>query len=846
MKYVLLVALALPQMVFADDYRLPAEIVPVAQSIDLRLDPSVEDFTGSTTIKLDVQQDVQRIGVNQVGLTLSHIALKGGDGTRSLSVEDDQWERVWLSDGNTIPAGEYELSIEFEGQHSTDSLGMHRVTFEDKDYIFTQMESMYARRAFPLFDEPAMKIPFTLTIEAPEDLVVVANTPVESSSRDGEWQRVKFMETPPLPSYLIAYAVGPLDYAELDGISIPGRVYVPKGHADELGFVLRETPKILAALEDYFGSDYPFRKMDFVAVPEFAFGAMENPGLIAYRTDILLVGDEASGNQAAQVLNVIAHEIAHIWYGDVVTMAWWDDLWLNEAFATWMANTILENVYPQYETVLNLPQQGAFASDELTTSKPVRGVVRNNDEIFESVGLNYSKGHALLRMLERYVGPEVWQRAIRKYVETYAWSNATEKDLWAIVSDESDIDVSGIAGDFLNQPGFAIISVDDQGRVTQERYVREGLKVEDMTWRLPLNVKYKVDGEIRQTSMLLDKRRGELDVPRNADWVFPDAGGNGYFRWSTSDERFYNLVDDFEELSAREKIALLDNTEALLNNGALTMADYLYVLERLLKDPHPLVFLPALEKLKQIGEEFVDAFTEESFAAFIDRSLGPRYLEIGIEQKQDDTQAVLRLRPRLVRTLGQFGSDTRLIDEASAMVDRYFDSADSIQSEMALEAMRVTAMNDDGGRYNDYQRVYLDSDNAGQKSNILSAIYFRNPEVVRRHLDFTLTDEVQAGDTLTGLSLYAYVLDDHSLLYEWLNENFDALLEKVPAAYAPLLPQAVASSCRQDNLERLVAFFESRGEQYAPSLAKARETQESCIARRGRHIDAFREFLESL
>jgi hypothetical protein len=199
----------------------------------------------------------------------------------------------------------------------------------------------------------------------------------------------------------------------------------------------------------------------------------------------------------------------------------------------------------------------------------------------------------------------------------------------------------------------------------------------------------------------------------------------------------------------------------------------------------------------------------------------------------------------LVRALGQFGSDARLIEEASAMVDQYFDSADSIQSEMALEAMRVTAMNDDGGRYDDYQRIYLDSDIAGQKSNILSAIYFQNPEVVRRHLDFTLTDEVQAGDSLTGLSLYAYVLEDHSLLYEWLDENFDALLAKVPGAYAPMLPQFVASSCRQDNLDRLVAFFESRGEQYAPSLAKARETQESCIARRDRHVDAFREFLES-
>ena len=540
------------------DYRLPSGVEPLSQLIELRIDPSRTDFGGATSIKLNVQQLTDRIGINQVGLTLANIALSGVEGQRTLQATDGEWDRSWLADGEPISPGDYTLTIEFSGEYATDALGMHRTSFEGNDYVFTQMEAMYARRAFPVFDEPSFKVPFQLILSAPEGLTVVANTPPEAKEEKDGWQRVTFMPTPPLSSYLIAYAVGPLDRVAIEGLSVPGHVYVPKGHAGELGFVLQHTPTIVAALEDYFDSKYPYRKLDFVAVPEFAFGAMENPGLITYRTDLLLVGDEVAGRQAINVLNVIAHEVAHIWYGDVVTMAWWDDLWLNEAFATWMANTILETVYPQYNTALNLPQGGAFAADQLTTSRPIRRLVRNEDEIFESLGLNYTKGHALLRMLERYVGHEVWQRAIRKYVDKFAWSNATESDLWAVVSEESGLDISDIAGDYLNQPGFASIDIDEAGAVTQKRYVRQGLNVEEKLWRIPMNVKYKADGQVRQTYMLLEGKTGALDIPSTTDWVFPDAGGNGYYRWTTSLDQFYNLIDDIDELSEREKIALLD------------------------------------------------------------------------------------------------------------------------------------------------------------------------------------------------------------------------------------------------------------------------------------------------
>jgi aminopeptidase N len=826
------------------DYRLPASIVPVSQTIELRLDPSQSDFSGHTTINLTIGQTTDRIGINQVGLDMTSIVLSSAGAGRILHATDGEWEIAWLADGNEIAPGDYVLTIDFGGRFSTDALGMYHVSFEDNDYLFTQMESMYARRAFPVFDEPAFKIPYTLTISAPSGLVVIANMPVASTTEQDGWQRVEFQTTPPLPSYLLAYAVGPLERVAIDGMSVPGYVYMPKGHAGKAGFVIRETPTIVAALEDYFGLLYPFPKLDFVAVPEFAFGAMENPGLITYRTELLLVGDEPTGTQAERVLMVIAHEVAHIWYGDLVTMKWWDDLWLNEAFASWMAWSVMESVYPQYESDLKLPQAAAFPADQRTSSKPIRRMVRNNDEIIDGLGLNYSKGRALLSMLEQYVGHEVWQRAIRNYIGEFAWSNASERDLWNAVSEEFGLDVYGIAGAFLNQPGFATVTIGEDGKVSQKRYLTEGREAADFEWQIPLNVKYKSKGEIRQSFLLLKGKSGSLDIPNNTDWIFPDAGGNGYYRWSTGLDQLYKLVDDVNELTEREKIALLDNSEALLNAGDLSLADYMFVLNALIRDPHPLVFLPSLEKLITIGEKFVASDNRDSFARFIDQTVAGRLQEVGVESRNDDSEAVIQMRPRLVRALGQFGADEAARDAAVKLTNAYLESAESVQSGLALEAMRVTALNDDGGRYEQYQRAYLSSGSADQKSNILSAIYFDDPDVVRRHLDFSISASVPSGDAVKGLGFSAYILEDHSVLYAWLEENLDALQEKIPEFRRPLLPQIIGDTCNARNLAMLEEFFGKRGGLYSSSLGKAVETAESCIDRRKRHASDLEQFLQ--
>ena len=845
MRWTLLLVALLLNEAFADtpDYRLPAGISPTAQAIELKLDPSQPDYAGTTVINLTVEQPTDRIGLHQLDLELTSVVLASDNGSRTLQPSVGDWDINWLGDGDEIAPGDYELTIAFTGNYSTDSLGMHRVTFEDNDYVFTQMEAMYARRAFPLFDEPAFKIPYQLTIVAPADLVAVANEPVASSSVEDGWKRTIFLATPPLPSYLIAFAVGPLERTPIKGLDVPAFIYTPTGHADEAGFVARETQTIVAALEDYFDLDYPFRKLDFIAVPEFAYGAMENPGLITYRTDLLLVGDQPRGQQAEFVLMVVAHEVAHIWYGDLVTMAWWDDLWLNEAFASWMAWTVMENFFPQFESNLRLTQEGAFPSDQRTTSKAIRRPIKSTEDALAGAGLTYTKGNALLRMIERYVGKDVWQQAIRTYVREHAWGSTTERDLWDAVSKESGLDVYSIASDFLNQPGFARVIIDEQGRVTQKRYLTAGRKAADLAWKIPLNVKYKSDGEVRQTFLLLEKDGGTLDIPSTTDWIFADAGGNGYYRWQTSLGQLHELIDDVDELTDREKIALLGNTEALLNAGELAMVDYLYVLNTLIGDPNPLVFLPTLEKIIGIGRVFVDAKNSDAFASFFNQAIADRLAAVGARPRPDDSKAVTRVRPRILRALGEFSANDEVLDSAAYLTDEYLANPGNVPRGLAREAMRVTAMNDDGSRYEQYRDAYLNSADEAQKSNILSAMYFDDPDVIKQHLDFSISAAVPAGDAATGIGFFGTVLEDQAILFDWLSENLDAFLAKLPAYYQPILPQVLDTPCDTANLQLLKDFFEARDDVYAESLARVVESAEHCINYRDRYSGDVQEFL---
>jgi len=461
----------------------------------------------------------------------------------------------------------------------------------------------------------------------------------------------------------------------------------------------------------------------------------------------------------------------------------------------------------------------------------------------DGLGLNYSKGHSILNMLEAYVGPEVFRKSIQAYLKKYSWSNATERDLWAVISETSGLDVSAIASDFLNQPGYATLAVESDGTVTQNRYSTYGRKMEDLQWQMPLSVKYKKDGEVRNTFYLLDKKSGSIDVPADTDWLYPDAGANGYYRWSVDSEQFYNLVDDADELTAREKIALLSNSEALLDAGEMSLADYLFVLNRMLADPHPLVYLPALESLKQIGDQFIDENNSDLFAQFVDQALTERFEVVGAETTDSDSEATIQMRPRLLRVLVQYGSNPSAQMAAEEVAIQYLEDPASLSGDLGREALRVTSLLNDGTLYPAYKNAYLTTRSEDLKSNILASMYFLEPEIIRAHLDFILTDDVPAGDARGAIFYYSALLEDHAIIYAWLDENLDALLAKTPSVYHGALPQLLQSGCNATTLREIDEFFGDRGEMFATGLSRAMETMENCIARKNRESAALGEFL---
>jgi len=335
-----------------------------------------------------------------------------------------------------------------------------------------------------------------------------------------------------------------------------------------------------------------------------------------------------------------------------------------------------------------------------------------------------------------------------------------------------------------------------------------------------------------------------IDMPKDADWILPDAGAEGYFRWQTDIDQFYALVNDIETLENREKIALLDNSDALLRARKLSLEDYMFVLTKLLDDPHPMVVLPAIGKVTTIGNTFVREDNAAAFARFVDAELSDRFNEVGIETREGDSEALIRLRPRLVRLLGQFGSNPAVKIAAAEKADLYLESADAVDSNLARHVLIVTALNDDGDRYEKYVDAYLESSNARQKSNIYSAMLFKDPAIVRKALDFSISDAVMASDAAYTLGTYPTLMEDHTILYEWLEANLDALEAKIPSNQHQRIPTTMAGICNDENLALMREFFTDRDEKYTVSFDRQVENAGTCIARREHDGPALMEFLE--
>ena len=840
--------------------RLGTEVVPTLQSIDLRLDADQPDYRGKVKIELEVRQATGRIRFHSEGPELTALTLSGAAGRIDAAFEAESDEVVAVTTPEALVPGAYTLEIEFTNPFDTQAVALYRMEQEGAGYVFSQFQADDAREAFPCWDEPAFKIPYQLTLTVPEGHLAITNTPVEKETVADGWRTVVFARTPPLPSYLLAIASGPLETVPMPGLGVPGRLVTVRGQSRLAAAAVAVTPPILKALERYFGSPYPFAKLDFLALPEFWPGAMENPGAVTY-ADRLLLLDEATASvaQRRRLAGVIAHELAHMWFGDLVTMEWWDDLWLNESFATWMGDKIVTEVFPELEAEVAAIQsvQGVLTRDGRATTEAIRRPIGTAKDLLSGIGLTYRKGRTVLGMFEQWLGPETFRRGVVRYLEDHSWGNATAADLWRALDQASGEKVSAAMATFLDQPGFPRIDVellaDGRVKLSQERFRTHGTTSPGFTWKVPVALAYG-GGDVARASatetVLLDAERRTVSLAGKPEWIFPNSGAYGYYRWSLPEAQLRHLVEHAGELLTRgERVELIGNLSALLAAGKLSGDGYLELLGELAGDGDPTVVNTLARALGAVKMAFVPEELEEPFAAYVRRTLGPALARFGLERADGEPEAVSLVRPVLWAWLGREGRDPAVLAAAArlARAELTGDGLPAVDPSLAGVALELAAVG--GGRelFDEYKKRFESAGSPTERARFLDALgAFDSPELRRAAYDYALAGPLRPNEIFDVGRAMSNDAAGRDLGFRWLTESWDELMGRVPPVFASFMP-FFASGCSAERLAEARAFFaqpEHRGPATGKQLAQVAEQVEDCVRLRAREGEAVARFLQ--
>jgi alanyl aminopeptidase len=848
------------------DVRLGDDVLPTFEAIQLRVDPGQKEYSGRVVVDLTARRTTGAFHFHALGQTLSRVALTrvGGKGEDlPLRTEVDERGLVTARPGEPLVPGSYRLEIAFTQAFNTRSVGLYRTEKDGRSYAFTQLEAADARRAFPCWDEPGVKIPYQLTVEVPAAHLAVSNTPIEKEAREsaGEagFKTVVFKRTPPLPAYLLALASGPFEVTPIPGLSVPGRVITIAGQSRLAANAAQVVPPVLAALERWFGRPYPFEKLDLIAAPEFWPGAMENPGAIVFADSVLLLDPaRATGHDRLRLASITAHEIAHQWFGDLVTMAWWDDLWLNESFADWLADKITDQVYPQWKqgTTVRVDINGVMGEDARPSAAPIRRPIRSPDEVLENSGVVYEKGKAVLAMFEVFLGPETFRRGVHDYLREHAWGNATSRDLWSALGRAAGRDVGAAMTTFVDQPGLPLVRVEllPGGRLalSQERFTNAGVPLSPLAWKIPVGLKYGDGQGVRTTTVLLEAARQEVTLPGTTDvsWVMPDLGGAGYYRFSLPPERLTQLAKvatlPAPPLDARERIAFLCNLTALLSAGLVHGDTFLAAATPFAADPEPLVVTALVDQLAAVRQALVPEALAHPFAGYVRRTFRPVLDRIGRAARPGEEPNLPALRSQLLLWLGDEGRDPEVIHYGESLARRYLAAPGSVDPELADAALTLGALAGDRALFADYRRHFENARTPVERGRYRKALgRFRDPAVQEEILRFALSGALRPSEILRTADGLAETERGAERYFLWVRENYDAIAERVPPILLPALPSA-AGGCSAERLELGERFFAEPGHSVPGTghqLASIADQVHDCLRLRQREGPAVAGYL---
>ncbi|QYJ87845.1 M1 family metallopeptidase [Shewanella mesophila] len=835
----------------ANEYVLSKVAKPLSQAINLTLDPKLDTFSGSTQIQIEVLSPTHIIDISGVAYTAANIKL---DGAFQCDMTANMLDTgiVKLKCGNEIAPGKYTLSMDFTAPYNRQSVGLYKTIDADLPYLFTQFEMSDARRAFPVFDEPEYKIPFQVTITSPSKEKVYSNTPEVETVVDGDVTRHRFAQTKPISSYLVAFAVGQFEELEVTGMKIPGRVITTKGKIDMAKYAAEQMPVILDALETYFGVDYPYAKLDSVAVPEFPFGAMENAGLVTYREDILLLDDSnATQNARQRTVSIVAHELAHQWYGNLVTMQWWNDLWLNEAFASWMASKITHQTHPEFESNLRLSKNRVMGLDARLSTKPIRKPIKTEADIMDGLGLAYSKGESVLSMVENWIGEDAFKSGIRSYIKAHAYQNTTADDLWNALAKASGKDVAKVLKTFIEQSSYPLIKVKVSGNqltLSQQRFVSSGTEAPAQTWTVPVSVKFGQDTHVSEQTYLLDAPSKTFELPFEPSWVFPDAQGMGYYRWVLEAEQMAVLLSKSKTvLSPRERKALISAADALLKAGYVSGGDLLNILGEFVNDSHPQIVSDALGYLQAQKGTFIDNSNQQLWAKFVTKKARLALEVYGLSTSAGEDPQISKLRPLLIALLGFEGKDPKIIATAKTEALLYLTKPSAADPYLIGTYLQLAVFNGDEALIKQIMQVFESTKDPQQRTNLLYALgYAPAGETQQNILAYSLSDKLTAPDLSYLFAGQSYTKVREKAFRDWAYTHYEQLAAKLPPFALPRLPAFLASGCELEPFERANAFFSTKTDKvpgYARSLSKLNEQVNDCAELKAREQASVDRFL---
>jgi puromycin-sensitive aminopeptidase len=850
-----------------DPYRLPRTVVPVRY--DLRLEPDLTSLTfhGEETIAVTVSEPVTELTLNAVELTITDAVLANGRGASfsgSPTTEEDT-ERVRIRFASAVAPGPWRLTLRFRGVLNDKLRGFYRSTYKDatgaaRVIAATQFEATDARRAFPCWDEPSFKAVFAVTLGIDPALTAVSNTAVVSETRDGDRKIVRFADTITMSTYLVAFIVGELESTDPAFVGkTPVRLWCAPGKLGLTSFGLEIAASSLRFFEEYYGLPYPSDKLDLLAIPDFAAGAMENLGAITYRETALLIDErQATHAELERVADVVAHENAHMWFGDLVTMTWWNGIWLNEAFATFMEMLAVDAWKPAWKrwSTFGVSRAAAFAVDALWSTRPVEFPVRaprEADAMFDV--LTYEKGASVLRMLEQHLGPEVFREGVREYLRRHRYANADTPDLWAALERTSGAPIPTIMDGWIFRPGFPLVTARVDGGdlvLSQQRFTYlpeppNGPRPDDGRWQVPVQLRLTARGASRTERVLLTDEEVRVPVRAGFEAALVNEGGHGFYRVRYVPDLMERLLARLSTLEPIERFNLVGDTWAAAMAGLVPFTEYLDLTARFREERDRNLWSILLASFHALNR-IVEPAERPRLAALVRERLSSVTAALGWSPGPGEDELTRQLRGDVLRAAGTLGDDPAVQARAAGLYAAALRDAGAVDPNVLPSLIAILAHGGDAARYAEFLERFKTATTPQEEQRYLYALAgFRSPDLLRQTLTRTINGEIRTQDApFVGRALLHSVYG-RELAWSFIKEHWDTMdrlypkhgLRRLCEGVTALVTPELEADVRRFFAERKIDLGGRTLEQYLEQLHVA-------VVFRGREGAALSAYLARL